>query len=262
MSFIGRKPADTYKDILQIDNSNNGVSTALKQVKSGNGNGSSLHVSRDKLKNQPSQDSTESVVLYDADGNALFTIDTTNDLVKLGISQINANTQFASFGVSSADTVWATKTENTHTAVPFNSNGLSGAVVTFGTSTDPATTLTIATTADDLVNSFMVVPNNIVVDAVSFWAGANSASGDTLRCHLMSYDIVSTAGSTGGDLSSGVVVADGSDLVSAGYEQASYQSMTVQSSSVTAGKVLLFVFRQDSTSSDYSISASIKYHLV
>ena len=262
MSLIGKKPANTYKDLLQIDNGNSGISSTLKQVKSGSGDGSSLYISEDKLKNQPTTDSTDSVVLYDKDGNALFTIDTTNDLVKLGISQINAHTQYADFGVSSADTVWAGKTENTHTAVPFNSNGLSGAVITFGTSANPATTLTVNSTADDLVNSFMAVPTNIVVDSVSFWVGANSATGDTLRCHLMSYDIVTTAGATGGDLSNGVVIADGADIVSAGLEQSYYQSMTVQSSSVNSGKVLLFLFRQDGTNSDYSVSASIKYHLV
>ena len=262
MTFINKKPSNTYKDILQIDNSNSGVSSTLKQIKSGSGDGSSIYISEDKLKHQPTTDSTDSVVLYDKDGNALFTIDTTNDLVKLGISQIHANTQYATFGVSSADTVWAGKTENTHTAVPFNSNGLSGVVVNLGTSTNPATTLTVGTIADDLVNSFMAVPTNIVVDSVSFWVGANGATGDTLRCHLMSFDIVTTAGATGGDLSNGVVIADGADIVSAGYEQSYYQSMTVQSSSVSAGKVLLFLFRQDGTNSDYSVSANLKYHLV
>ena len=64
-----------------------------------------------------------------------------------------------------------------------------------------------------------------------------------------------------GDLSSGTVIADGGDVVNAGYEQAYYQQMTVQSANVDAGKVILFIFRPDSVNSDYSINATIKYHL-
>ena len=60
---------------------------------------------------------------------------------------------------------------------------------------------------------------------------------------------------------SGTVCADGADIVSAGYEQNYYQQMTIQSADVNAGKVLIFAFRQDSANSDYSIQATIKYHL-
>ena len=37
--------------------------------------------------------------------------------------------------------------------------------------------------------------------------------------------------------------------------------MTIQSANVTAGKVILFAFRADSVNSDYSINATIKYHI-
>ena len=113
-----------------------------------------------------------------------------------------------------------------------------------------------------VANTVWYVPDNIVIDSAFFWVGADASSGDTVRCHLMSYDIITTAGSTSGNLSGGVVVADGGDIVSAGYEQAYYQSMTIQNASVSAGKALFFTFRQDGTNSDYSISATIKYHLI
>ena len=131
----------------------------------------------------------------------------------------------------------------------------------FGTGTDPATSYTIATTGHTIVGRIWYVPDNIVIDKCCFWVGADASSGDTIRCHLMSYDIVTTAGATSGDLSNGVVIADGADIVNAGYEQAYYQDMTIQSSSVASGKALFFTFRQDGTNSDYSISATIKYHL-
>ena len=77
----------------------------------------------------------------------------------------------------------------------------------------------------------------------------------------MSYDIDTGNGSTGGDLSNGVVVADGGDITNAGYEQTYYQQMTIQSADVNAGKAILFTLRSDSVNSDYTISATIKYHL-
>ena len=65
--------------------------------------------------------------------------------------------------------------------------------------------------------------DNITIDRVIWWSGADAASGDTTRCHLMSYSIDSGNGSTSGDFSSGAVLADGGDVTNAGYEQAYYQ---------------------------------------
>ena len=41
---------------------------------------------------------------------------------------------------------------------------------------------------------------------------ADEATGDTTRAHLMSYDIDTGNGSTGGDISNGTVLADGADI--------------------------------------------------
>ena len=37
MSLTGKTPADTYKDILEIDNSNSGVDNTRRTIKTGNG---------------------------------------------------------------------------------------------------------------------------------------------------------------------------------------------------------------------------------
>ncbi len=130
-----------------------------------------------------------------------------------------------------------------------------------GSGTDPDTSLTISTSAHTAVQTYWYVMDNITIDRVVWWAGSDAATGDTTRCHLMSYDVDSANGSTSGDLSNGVVLADGADITNAGYEQAYYQQMTIQSADVTAGKVILFAFRADSVNSDYSINATIKYHI-
>ena len=62
-------------------------------------------------------------------------------------------------------------------------------------------------------------------------------------------------------MGSGVVIADGVDIVNLGYEQIYYQSMTIQSANVSAGRVIAFVFRSDSVNSDFSINATVKYHI-
>ena len=259
MSLTNKNISATYKDIITIDNANAGFDTNIDQVKSGNGNGSSLYLSTNNLKVQPTADSTTNSVIYDKDGNILFQVDSTNDAVKALGNHVN--TQYAYFG--SDNTSNATFSANNHYALPFmTAYNLSVIeVLTLGTSTNPDTSYTVSDNAMMIANAACHVPDAIVIVAVSFWVGADAASGDTVRCHLMSYDIVTTAGATGGELSNGVVVADGADISSDGYEQAYYQSMTVQSSSISAGKALFFTFRQDGTNSDYTVTATIKYHL-
>ena len=260
MSLVNQLFSSRFKDMLAINNSNAGFDTNIDQITSGNGNGSSLYLSTNNLKVQPTADSTTNTVVYDKDGNILFQVDSTNDAVKALGNHIN--TQYAYFGASSADGVWALMTAGTHTAVPFNSNGTSGGKISLGTGTDPDTSKVLSTIADDLVNCMMYVDSAISVDAVYVWMGSDTATADTAcRFHLMTYTIDSANGSTSGDLSSGVVVADGADINNAGYEQAYYQQLTINSANVDAGKALFFIFRSDSVNSDFTINATIKYHL-
>ena len=78
-SFTDKKLSDVYKDILHTDNSNTGISSTIKQIKCGDGDTSALYLSDRNLKAQPSTDSTTNSVICDADGNALLTVDSTND---------------------------------------------------------------------------------------------------------------------------------------------------------------------------------------
>ena len=260
MSLTNKTIAQTYKDILSIENSNNGFDSNIDQLKSGNGNASSLYLSTNNAKIKPAADNTTVLDVQDVDGNTLFVVDSTNNFVKANGHHVN--TQYAHFGDNFLYTT--SFLANNHYPIGFDNQVRStggGDIVSLGTGTDPDTSATISTNAHEYIGRFWYVPDDIIIDSVSFWVGADASSGDTIRCHLMSYDIVTTAGSTGGDLSNGVVIADGADIASDGYEQGYFQSMTVQTSAVSAGKALFFTFRQDGTNSDYSISATIKYHL-
>ena len=73
---------------------------------------------------------------------------------------------------------------------------------------------------------------------------------DTLRYRISARDV------------SGTLVAHNSDVTNAGYEQAYYNQMTISTADVNANKVLMFFFRADSSvNSDYTINATVKYHL-
>ena len=255
--LTGKTPKVTYKDLLQVDNSNSGLDGTPRAIKDGEGVTSALKVSTDEVEVSPVSDSTTAFRVANSGDTEKLLVDTTNSYVKaLGY---HVNTQYAHFGTMSTDAI--PSSADTHTAIPFGNVFGSNTEVTFGTSTDPATSLTISTTADDVLCVIWYVPDNITVDAVHVWAGGSASTGDTIKFHLMSYTIVTADGVTCGDLSSGTVIADGANITHDGYEQADYQLMTIQSSDIDAGKAVLFMIHSNGTNSDYTCNATVKYHL-
>jgi len=261
MSLVGKTLAGSYKDILQADNSNNGITTVTKTIKDGEGNETSMSLSDDNLGIDPKNDDTTTAFrVRTKGGTTVLAVDTTNQLVIA--SGNNVNTQYATFGITNALTSMVI---NTHHAIPFsaikNSPDTSYPPA-FGTGTDPATTFTTAegngTRASDLVPMLWHVPDAISIDSVTSIEGADTATGDTTRMHLFSYAF--TSGSTSA-LASGTLLAHNSDVTNAGSEQAYKSIWTVDSASVTAGRVILAFFRSDSINSDYSINITVKYHL-
>ena len=258
MSLTGKSPSETYKDILVINNSNNGVDNSQRKIKTGNNADTALMLSDRNATIDTSTDNNRAFRVRNASSSTRFLVDTINDYVKaLGV---HVNTQYAHFGIGSGDSVWQLATADTHFAVPFNSIATQ-ALVSGGTSTDPATSFTITTTGDDMVGLLWYVMDDITIDRIVWWATNDHASGDVMRTHLMSYTIDSANGSTSGDLSSGAVVAYSSDVTSAGSEQSYYNQMTISTANIDAGKALLFFIRTDSTALDTTINATVKYHI-
>ena len=262
MSLVDKTPAETYKDLLKVTNSNNGVDGTARSLSSGDGSASCLSVSTNDFAIKPSSDSTSVFKVKDKDNNTKFVVDTTNDQVKaLGH---HVNTQYARFGIGSGDT--ANYVINTHHPIPFFSNSIGSTLlqdnITFGTSTEPASTFTTAdaaaTDAGLLVPMLWYVPDNISIDKVTSLEGANNATGDTTRMHLFSYTFTSGATEC---LTSGTLLAHNTDVTNAGSEQPYLSTWTVDSASVSAGKVILAFFKSDSINSDYSLNIKVKYHL-
>ena len=224
MSLTGKTPASTYKDLLYVDNSNTGVDSTSRSVKSGNGTESSLLVSDRSLKVKSNTNNTTALEVVNASDAEKFKVDTTNNQVKaLGH---HVNTMYVNFGISNSI-----------------SNGWSA-----GSSTNAAT----------IVPAMWFVPDNISIDAVYSIEGADAATGDTTRMHLLSYDF--TSGSTSA-LTNGTILAHNNDVTNAGSEQAYLSTWTIDSASVAANKVVLAFFISDSINSDYSINITVKYHL-
>ena len=269
-TFQGNPFSGFFKRILQIGRSgNNGIALPTYNVQSGDGVATSISLARDVLQVQPQANNTTlAMTVKNKGGDTLLAVDTLNTKVLVGASQVAANTQYAYFGVNSSTGGSSSFAVNTHYPLAFNFGGwevgiLGTQLPAFGTGTDPATSHTTADASSDraaeLVPVLWRVPDDITIDEIKHFEGADNATGDTTRMHLMSYTF--TSGSTSA-LSSGAVVANTSaDNTNAGNEQAYLKDWTISTADVDAGKVLLCFFRSDSVNSDYSISVTIKYHL-
>ena len=89
MSLTGKSPSETYKDITYVDNNNNGVTTTLKQVKSGNGSSTALQVSDRSLQVKSATDNTAALDVQNASGTSKLLVDTTNNYVKANGVHVN-----------------------------------------------------------------------------------------------------------------------------------------------------------------------------
>ena len=69
MSLTGKSPADTYKDLLYVDNNNSGADATTRIVKTGNGSATGLLLSTRHMSFKPDADTTTTLTVTDADNN-------------------------------------------------------------------------------------------------------------------------------------------------------------------------------------------------
>ena len=264
----GKTYSSFYKNDLAVNQSGNtGVDSTTRVIQDGAGNNTAISLSDDVLQVQPQTDDTAGTMLVKNNaGNNILAVDTTNSKVLVGASQVATNTHYAHFGASYDGGILAASADK-HYAIPHNFSYYTQ-TIDMGSSTsssfndtNPATSLTITTTAMDALKCYWYVMDDITIDEVKWFHAADTATGEATAAHLMGYTIDTANGSTGGDLSSGVVLADGSNITNAGYEQIYYQAMTIQSANVDAGKVIMFTFASDTVNSDYTVKATVKYNL-
>ena len=260
MSLTGKTKASSYKDILQMNNGNNGVDSTTRVVQDGEGTSSALAIGQGQVwVISSSNDSTDAFTVWDKNSNKLITVDSTNDLIKAGIGQHIINTNIKEFGLDYTSA--SPDTADTWHCLTSSSNHTDTNELEMGTGSTPATTLSISSTAYIAVKHYWYVPFNITIDSCNVWFGADAANGDVVKFSVMSYTVDTSNSSTGGNLSSGVEnCASPSTITGAGREQAYYQALTVSTADVDAGKVIMACVAQDGTNADLSCSLQLVYH--
>ena len=268
-SKTGKTYSSYYKNDLSVDqNTNTGVDTVIRFVIDGAGNKTPISMSDDVLQIKPvSDDSTAVFSVLNTGSTRILTVDTDNNKVLIGASQIAANTQYVHFGVGSGVGTWSAVSDDTHYAVPFNGIAQQQ-VVSMGTATtssfndtEPATTLTLSSTSDDSVANYWYIIDDITVDSVVWFLGGDAGTGTSVAAHLMAYTL-NVTGTSSGNLSSGFVVANGSTVTASGYEDINFQTIAPSTANVDAGSVCMFTFAFDDTeATDWSINATVKYHI-
>tara|TARA_Y100001963_G_scaffold138628_1_gene203637 strand:- start:810 stop:1607 length:798 start_codon:yes stop_codon:yes gene_type:complete len=262
MSLTNKTIANTYKDLLQVDNSNNGLTTTPRRLKDGSGVNSALKICDDDIIVEPNNDNTnQNFRVNNASGTSKFEVRCSSDDVRALGQYVNTNIkQFNLCSVNSephtTDT-WTMMSAMGNTR--FNTTSLE-----MGTGSTPATTYDISATneADNLVQCMWYVPFNIAIDSCNVWFGADAASGDTVKFSVMSYTVSTANDATGGDLSAGVEnCVSPSTIAGAGHEIAYYQNLTVSTANVDAGKVIIACVHQDGTNADLTVNLQLVYHL-
>ena len=251
MALTGKSKKDTYKDLLYLNNSNNGVpATTPTNIEDGTGNKTAAKISQDKVLIQPNtNNTTDAFKISDTGGDPALTVDTTNRMVKVNTTQDYANTQYQRFHslqiTTSADTWY-----------PMSMIGGASAGINLGTSSSPATTLTADYRG---VNHYWYIMDNITIDAIRVWhMGDDSSSSDTLKYQLFVYT-VDTSGAGSGDLSSGVAHASSSSQSIDNVDMDTH-TLSIATANIDAGKVALLCVYADDNDNEEIVLNKARHH--
>lgn len=252
MALTDKTIASTYKDLLTLNNSNNGVAAAGTKIQDGNGTNTALTLGSRNSKFQPVSDHTSIFLVENAAGDDILRVDTTNKLVKVNETQLVANTQYLRFFGHDINVA-----AGYHQLVALGGHA-PNTEKTLNNGTNPVVP-SFSNDADDFIHYLHYVDTNITVDAVNILVSATGATGDAINFHLVSLATGDTT--TVDEFSSITVVADDTGISNAGYEQFYKVALNIQSANVDAGDYLALTIESDGTNSDYSVNAQVRYHL-
>ena len=261
----GKTPASYYKNDLTIDQSTNtGIDSTTRKVHDGAGQSTAISLSDDSLAVQPTNDdTTDAFAVSSKARDSILTVDTTNSLVKVGVSQVNATTQFKEMGLYE----FSPGSAGNHYPLIANRVGMQGAEQLtadtgndWGDGTDPATSLDVSG-LDDPENAIAIywyLENNITLDAVRFMVTCDGGA-ESFSFHLLSYDLdVST---NHGDLSNGVVNASASVSSFVSAFTIKTGTLTLDTADIDAKKVVVGFAENATSADDFSVHFNIKYHV-
>ena len=259
-SLAGKSPANTYKSLLKVADETNGVSGSASQIEDGEGTSTCLKISTTVAHFKPASDVNAALKVERANGDDLLTVDSSNSTVKVGTSQVSATTQLLSFSAYRL----IPSSSGAHMMIPCGSGNFISATgmveVSNGTGTNPSTSLDSGATTDELVLHLHNIPFNITIDAVKVFASTDQDTDVTLNYHLMSFDMVADGTSNDGNLSNGTVLADG-QATSVDRNVLKSTDLTIQSSSVTSGKVIACFVENETNTDNIKLQVQVKYHI-
>jgi hypothetical protein len=257
-SLAGKSPANTYKSLLKVADETNGVSGTKSTIEDGEGTASALSLSNQVVHIQGSTNASGTMKVMKSNGDLLFAVDTSNSLVKVGTSQVSATTQLLEFRGFRV----VPNAAGTHMFVSVGGGnfGANFQEITGGTGTDPNTTQDKAAVTDETVHMLFNVPFNMTIDACKAMVSTDQDTDCTINVHLMSYDMTADGTTNDGNLSNGTVLADG-QATSVDRNVLKSIDMTIQSSSVTSGKVIACFVENETNTDDINIQVQVKYHI-
>ena len=148
-SLAGKSQANTYKSLLKVADETNGVSAIASQIQDGEGTNTCMAISDDVFVVQPQNDNTATTVLVkNAAGDRIFSVDTSNTLIKIGSTSTPANSQILEF--HARNLIPASSGTHYFISRPDASYFGSAVETSMGTGTDPDTSLDAGATTDDL----------------------------------------------------------------------------------------------------------------
>ena len=259
-STVGRKFSAWFKDLLKLSNSNSGLTTSALPVYDGLGNKSALKLSKDHVNIQPQNANTTSTFkIQNLAGGTRFEVDTTNTIAKFNSVHLNTmSKRWSVFDIS--------PTQGAHHIMALggavgseDSGSADWSPTSFGTGTDPATSLSIgANEAVNLLPTLWWTDYSINIDSVTVWAQA--AASTTLNFHVMKYTMGTGTGAGAGDLSSGAVLCDGSALA-VDDDRIVKQSLTIGTSVVGVNNVIVCTVENVGGTDDVSATLELTYHI-
>ena len=256
--FTGRSIKNWYKDLLQIDNSNNGIGTSSKTIKDGDGSSTAISLSDDNAAIRPVNDNTTSTfTVANSSGTNILVVDSTN--TEATVNGHYVNTQFKTFGVYDISPTAGNHYPLISSPSIYALGGSTHTSPSFGTGTDPDTSKTIGSLGYLYTPLYWYLHSNITIDAVFVIATAQGST--TANFHLFSYDLVTGSGSTAGDLSNGTLLAHNGSALTLDDDRVSTTTMTIDSADVASGKVILAFVENIGSTDDVTIQMEVKYHL-
>ena len=258
MSLTGKTLANTYKDLLKVDNSNNGVDSTGRRITDGQGNNSCVQISDDTLKITPQNDNTTSTVrVRGATGTQIFAADTSNNIIKVGSTQTPANSQLLEFHAKSL----VPSSAGRHMLVgrAHSSYALSAVEIALGAGTDPDTTYDAGDATDDLLCNLFIVPVNSTIDACKFIVSTSTDTDCTINVHLYKFTMTNAGGTSDGNLTSGTLLANG-QATAVDRNVIKTVDCTIDSSAVSAGEVIACFVENETNTDSVFIQTQVLYH--